>query len=68
MDDLLIRGAQIVDVSGAPGATGDVGVRDGRISAVTTETGRPARRVIDAAGLVLAPGFIDITAQSAGGE
>ncbi|WP_089935070.1 N-acyl-D-amino-acid deacylase family protein [Candidatus Entotheonella palauensis] len=64
MDELLIRGAQIMDGSGAPGTTGDVGIRDGRICAVTTETGRQARRVIDAAGLVLAPGFIDIHTHS----
>lgn len=64
MDDLLIRGAQVIDGSGAPGRIADVAVRDGRIVAVTTETGRQARRAIDAEGLVAAPGFIDIHTHS----
>ncbi len=64
MDELLIRGAQIVDGSGAPAFTGDVGIRDGRIRVVTTEPGGQAQRVIDGTGLVLAPGFIDIHTHS----
>jgi len=64
MDDLLIRGAQIIDGSGAPGTTGDVAIRDGRIRAVSTEPGGQAQRVMDGAGLVLAPGFIDIHTHS----
>jgi N-acyl-D-amino-acid deacylase len=64
VDDLLIRGAQVVDGSGAVGQTADVAVRDGRIVAVTTAAGRQAHRVIDAAGLVAAPGFIDIHTHS----
>jgi N-acyl-D-amino-acid deacylase len=56
--DLVIRGAKVVDGSGMPAYGADVAVQDGRI----VEIGRPregARRVIDADGLVLAPGFID---------
>ena len=64
MNDLLIRGADIIDGSGAPGFTGDVVVQDGRIRAVTTEPGTQAQRVIDATGLTLAPGFIDIHTHS----
>ncbi|PON14374.1 N-acyl-D-amino-acid deacylase [Candidatus Entotheonella serta] len=64
MDDLLIRGPQIIDGSGAPGFSGDVAIQDGRISAVTTEPGRQAKRVIDGSGLVVAPGFIDIHTHS----
>ncbi len=64
MDDLLIRGAQIIDGSGAPGTTGDVAIRDGRIRSVTTEPGGQAQRVIDGTGLALAPGFIDIHTHS----
>jgi N-acyl-D-aspartate/D-glutamate deacylase len=64
MLDLLIRGARVVDGTGAPASTADVGVRDGRIVAVTSDhRGRvdePARRTVDADGLVLAPGIIDI--------
>jgi N-acyl-D-amino-acid deacylase len=64
MDDILIRGAQIIDGSGAPGRFADVAVSNGRISAVTPSYSGSARRVIDAAGLVAAPGFIDIHTHS----
>ena len=56
--DLLIRGGLVVDGSGQPGQTADVGVKDGKI----VETGRlggGAARTLDAAGLVVAPGFVD---------
>jgi N-acyl-D-aspartate/D-glutamate deacylase len=56
--DLVIRGGLIVDGTGAPGRRGDVAVSDGRLAQVGTVTGRGARE-IDAAGLVVAPGFID---------
>ena len=56
--DLLVRGAEVVDGSGAPRFRADVGVAGGRIA----EIGRiraPAKRVVDGDGLILAPGFID---------
>ncbi len=59
MLDLRLRGAAIFDGSGRPEFTGDVGVQDGRIVAV----GRvpdAARRTIDAAGLALMPGIVDV--------
>jgi N-acyl-D-aspartate/D-glutamate deacylase len=59
MLDLVIRGARIVDGTGAPARTGDVGVREGRIVAVGA-VDEGAHRTIDADGLVLAPGVIDI--------
>jgi N-acyl-D-aspartate/D-glutamate deacylase len=58
MLDLVIRNGLIVDGSGLPGRRGDVSIRDGRIAAVGGH-GADAHRVIDAAGKVVAPGFID---------
>jgi len=56
--DLVIRDGLIVDGSGLPGRRGDVSVQGGRIVAVGGRAG-DARQVIDAAGRVVAPGFID---------
>ena len=64
MDDILIRGARLIDGSGAPERLANVAVRDGRIRAITSAPTGPARRSIDAAGLVAAPGFIDIHTHS----
>jgi N-acyl-D-aspartate/D-glutamate deacylase len=56
--DHLIKGATIVDGSGAARFTGDVAVRNGRVVAVGA-VDEPTRRTIDADGLVVCPGFID---------
>ncbi len=62
--DLLIKDARVIDGSGAPAFTADVAVSGDRIVAVSTEALQPAAqtRVIEAAGLTLAPGFIDLHA------
>src|SRR5262249_55298541 len=64
MDDLVIRRGHVIDGSGASGREADVAVLDGRITAVEPRSARPARRVIDARGQVVAPGFIDIHTHS----
>lgn len=59
MRDLLIRGATIVDGTGAPARGGDVRVADGRIVELGSKPGASASRTIDADGLLLCPGFVD---------
>ena len=59
MHDLVIRGGSVVDGTGAPARTADVAVDDGTIVAVGRVT-ENARRVIDADGLLVTPGFVDI--------
>lgn len=70
MEDLVIRDAEVVDGSGAPSYRADVVVDDGRIVSIVQEAAaagcqRPrATRELDAEGLVLSPGFIDMHAHS----
>jgi len=59
MLDLKITGASLIDGTGAPARTADVGVKDGRIVEVG-KVASPAARVIDADGLLVTPGWVDI--------
>jgi N-acyl-D-amino-acid deacylase len=58
--DLLIHGGRIVDGTGNPAYVGDIAIRQGKIAAMGHLAGHTAARTIDAAGLTVAPGFIDI--------
>jgi len=58
--DTVFRDATVVDGSGAPGQRGDVGVSGDRIAAVAPPRSLSGARVVEAAGKVLAPGFVDI--------
>lgn len=60
MDELLLRGATVVDGTGASSRTSDVLVSDGRITALGQFREESAQRVVDVDGCVLAPGFIDL--------
>ena len=62
--DLLIRGGRIVDGTGKPAFTADVGIRGDRIAAVGRLEGAKATREVDARTLVVAPGFIDLHTHS----
>ncbi len=64
--DVLIRGGQIVDGTGNPWFHGDVGIAGDRIAFVGSRPAASAARVIDADGLVVAPGFIDLHTHSDG--
>ncbi|MEM9035928.1 MAG: amidohydrolase family protein [Actinomycetota bacterium] len=59
MLDLILRGGHVADGTGAEGAVGDVGIRDGKIAAVG-KVDEDAAEVVDVDGLVVAPGFVDI--------
>jgi N-acyl-D-aspartate/D-glutamate deacylase len=57
--DVVIRGGSVVDGTGAERRTADVAIQGGRITAVGSEVGS-GRRTIDADGLIVAPGFVDV--------
>jgi N-acyl-D-amino-acid deacylase len=62
--DLVITNGHIIDGTGSPWYSGDIGLREGRIAAIGNLAAAPRRRTIDAAGKVVAPGFIDLLGQS----
>src|ERR1700688_4808792 len=65
MHDILIRGGTLFDGAGNPGVTGqDVAITDGRIAAIGKNLTGAARKTIDATGLAVTPGFIDIKTHS----
>lgn len=58
--DLLITNGKIIDGTGNPWFYGDIGIRAGRIEAVGKLVQKDAKRIIDATGLIVSPGFIDV--------
>lgn len=62
--DVVIRHGRIVDGTGSPWYSGDIGVRNGKIAAIGNLAGAAAKRTIDAQEMVVAPGFIDMLGQS----
>ncbi len=62
--DVVIRNGHIVDGTGSPWYAGDIGIRHGRIAEIGNLADARAAQTIDAAGLTVAPGFIDMLGQS----
>ncbi|MGC1646461.1 MAG: D-aminoacylase [Candidatus Sulfotelmatobacter sp.] len=62
--DLVITHGHIIDGTGSPWYSGDIGIRDGKIAAIGNLTPSQRMRTIDAGGKVVAPGFIDMLGQS----
>ena len=58
--DVVVTNGHIIDGTGSPWYSGDVGIRDGKIAAIGNLSGASAKRTIDAHGDVVAPGFIDM--------
>ncbi|HRE66629.1 MAG TPA: D-aminoacylase [Cyclobacteriaceae bacterium] len=66
--DLLIRNGKVVDGSGNPWFYADVAIQNGKVVRVGNLKNATANRVVDATGLIVAPGFIDVHAHIEGGE
>jgi dihydroorotase/N-acyl-D-amino-acid deacylase len=62
--DLVITNGHIVDGTGSPWYSGDIGIRDGRIAAIGNLAAAARKSTVDAKGKVVAPGFIDMLGQS----
>lgn len=62
--DVLIKNGRIVDGSGRPAYDGDIGIKNQRIAQIGNLASAAATRTIDAQGLMVAPGFIDMLGQS----
>src|SRR5260221_540448 len=62
--DLLLKNGKVVDGAGTPWYIADVAIRDGKIAAIGRLNPADAARTIDASGLVVAPGFIDMMGQT----
>jgi N-acyl-D-amino-acid deacylase len=64
--DIIITNGHIIDGTGSPWYSGDIGIRDRKIASIGNLSAAPRTRTIDARGMVVAPGFIDMLGQSEG--
>jgi N-acyl-D-amino-acid deacylase len=64
--DIVVINGHIIDGTGSPWYSGDIGIRDGKIASIGNLNAAPRTRTIDAGGKVVAPGFIDMLGQSEG--
>jgi len=62
--DIIITHGHIIDGTGSPWYEGDIGIKDGRIAAIGNLSSAPRKQTVDAHGMVVAPGFIDMLGQS----
>jgi N-acyl-D-amino-acid deacylase len=62
--DLVIANGHVIDGTGSPWYSADIGIRAGRVAAIGSLAGNTRARTIDARGMVVAPGFIDMLGQS----
>src|SRR5262249_16912227 len=62
--DIVITNGHVVDGTGSPWYSGDIGIRDGKIAAIGNLSSASRVRTVDAKGKVVAPGFIDMLGQS----
>jgi N-acyl-D-amino-acid deacylase len=62
--DFVITNGHIIDGTGSPWYSGDIAIRDGKVAAIGNLASAARKRTIDAAGKVVAPGFIDMLGQS----
>jgi dihydroorotase/N-acyl-D-amino-acid deacylase len=62
--DIVITNGRIIDGTGSPWYSGDIGIRNGKIASIGNLSAAPRSRTIDARGKVVAPGFIDMLGQS----
>src|SRR5260370_10169616 len=62
--DLVIRNGHIIDGTGSPWYSGDIAIQGGRIAGIGQFAASAGKRAIDARGMVVAPGFIDMLGQS----
>ena len=58
--DIVIKDGFIFDGTGAPRVRGDIGITEGHVSAIGRVDSKNAKKVIDAAGMHVAPGFVDL--------